>query len=46
MPVLEKYLGEIYLWKYVPNLPAAITIAVSFLGLTIAHGWTIWRARL
>lgn len=46
MPLLEKYLQDVYLWKYVPNLAAAITFMVLFLVLTIAHGWMMWRARL
>jgi hypothetical protein len=46
MPSLEKYLGEVYLWKYVPNLAAAIAFTILFLFLTMVHGWVMWRARL
>ncbi|KAF3041892.1 hypothetical protein E8E12_005220 [Didymella heteroderae] len=46
MPMLEKYLGEVYLWKYVPNLTAAIAFAILFLILTIIHGLMIWQTRL
>lgn len=46
MPELEKYLGEVYLWKYVPSFPAAIAFAILFLVLTIVHGWVMWRTRL
>lgn len=46
MPALKKYLGEIYLWRHVLNLPAAIAFAILFLILTIAHGWMIQQTRL
>jgi len=46
MPILEKHLGEVYLWKYVPNPPSAITFTILFLILTIVHGLVMWRARL
>lgn len=46
MPMLEKYLDEVYLWYYLPNLPAAITLAIIFAILTIIHGWKLYRSRL
>ncbi|KAF1847604.1 RTA1-domain-containing protein [Cucurbitaria berberidis CBS 394.84] len=44
MPTLETYHGA-YLWKYVPNPPAAITFAILFLFLTIAHTWKMLKHR-
>lgn len=38
MPTLESYLG-VYLWNYVPNLPAAIAFASLFSLATAAHAW-------
>lgn len=46
MPTLEKYLGVVYLWKYIPNLPAAITFAILFLLVSMVHGWMIARTKL
>jgi hypothetical protein len=46
MAVLEKYLGQVYLWHYVPNLPAAIAFTILFMLLTIVHGRVMWRTRL
>jgi hypothetical protein len=46
MPTLEKYLGVVYLWKYIPNLPAAITFAILFLLVSMVHGWIIARTKL
>ncbi|CAO2651437.1 Nn.00g040070.m01.CDS01 [Neocucurbitaria sp. VM-36] len=44
MPTLETYKGT-YLWKYIPNLPAAITFAILFLILTILHTWRMIKHR-
>ncbi|OKL57749.1 hypothetical protein UA08_07105 [Talaromyces atroroseus] len=38
MTTLETYRG-VYLWNYIPSLPAAITFAVLFGLATAAHGW-------
>lgn len=46
MPQLEKYLGEVYLWEYLPSLPAAIALAIVFLILTILHAWKVYQTRL
>ena len=46
MPTLDKYLGVVYLWKYIPNLPAAIAFAILFLLVSTVHGWMIARTRL
>lgn len=46
MPQLEKYLGKVYLWAYLPSLPAAITFAMLFLILTIAHTWKMFRTKM
>lgn len=46
MPVLEKYFGKVYLWRYLPNLPAAITFAILFALVSILLGWRVLQARL
>ncbi|MCJ1388816.1 hypothetical protein MMC18_001666 [Xylographa bjoerkii] len=45
MPTLETYHG-IYLWRYVPSLPAAITFAILFGLATTAHGWKMVTTRM
>jgi hypothetical protein len=45
MPTLEKYLGKVYIWHYVPNLPAAIAFAAIFSVATLAHTWKMLRTR-
>jgi len=46
MPQLEKYLGKVYLWPYIPNLPAAISFATLFLLLALAQTWKMYRTKL
>jgi hypothetical protein len=46
MPELQKYLGKVYLWEYVPNLPAAIIFAGLFAILTAAHTWKMFRTKM
>ncbi|KAF2114333.1 RTA1 like protein-domain-containing protein [Lophiotrema nucula] len=46
MPTLDKYLGKVYLWHYIPSLPAAIVMASLFAIITTAHFWKMWRTRM
>ncbi|ORY05579.1 RTA1 like protein-domain-containing protein [Clohesyomyces aquaticus] len=46
MPTLEKYLGKVYLWRYIPSLPAGLVFAGLFLIVTIAHTWKLFKTRL
>ncbi|XPS78340.1 hypothetical protein M3J09_010355 [Ascochyta lentis] len=46
MAALEKYLGKVYLWYYIPSLPAAIAFAILFAILTVAHGWRMLDTKL
>lgn len=46
MPTLEKYLGKVYLWHYVPSLPAALVFTGLFALATIAHIWKMARTRM
>lgn len=46
MPELEKYLGKVYLWAYVPNLPVAIVFAVLFAIISVAHTWKMIRTKM
>ena len=45
MPSLETY-QAVYLWNYVPNLPAAVMFAVLFGLVTIAHSWKMIATRM
>ncbi len=44
MPTLQQYYGG-YLWKYIPNLPAAVIFATLFFLATIAHTWKMLKYR-
>jgi hypothetical protein len=44
MPTLEIYKGA-YLWKYIPNLAAAVTFAILFLILTLVHTYKTIKHR-
>ncbi|KAF2821500.1 RTA1-domain-containing protein [Ophiobolus disseminans] len=46
MPQLEKFLGKVYLWAYLPNLPAAIIFAALFSLLATAHIWKMARTKM
>jgi hypothetical protein len=46
MPELQKYKGVVYLWDYIPNLPAAITFAILFLLITLAHIHKMLRTKM
>lgn len=46
MPTLEKYLGVVYLWNYVPNLAAAIVFTILFFLASIAHSWKMYTTRM
>ncbi|KAF4332611.1 hypothetical protein FBEOM_13588 [Fusarium beomiforme] len=45
MPTLKKYLGEVYLWQYVPSLPGSITFALLFAVATSATGWKMHKSK-
>lgn len=45
MAKLEPYIGDYYLWKYLPSVPAAVVFLVLFLVATVAISWRIWRNR-
>ena len=45
MPELQTYRG-VYIWKYVPSLPAAIVFAILFAVATAGHGWKMSRTRM
>ncbi|CAK7223585.1 hypothetical protein SBRCBS47491_005258 [Sporothrix bragantina] len=46
MPTLQMYEGKVYLWKYIPNLPLAITFASVFLVVTAGHVWKMVRTKM
>ncbi|KAH8690994.1 RTA1 like protein-domain-containing protein [Phaeosphaeriaceae sp. PMI808] len=46
MPKLEMYQGEVYLWEYVPSLPAAIIFASLFGLATILHTRKMVRTKM
>ncbi|KAI1408592.1 RTA1 like protein [Hypoxylon sp. FL1857] len=46
MAQLEPYVGNYYLWKYLPSIPAAIIFALLFLAATGAHCWRLFKTRL
>jgi dolichyl-phosphate-mannose--protein O-mannosyl transferase len=46
MPTLEKYLGQVYIWHYVPNLAAAIAFAAIFFLATLAHTYKMVRTSM
>jgi len=45
MPTLDTYQG-VYLWRYVPSLPASIIAAILFGIATIAHCWKVYTANM
>lgn len=40
------YKGKVYLWDYVPNLPAAVVFAFLFALLTMVHTWKMIRLKM
>ncbi|KAJ3546238.1 hypothetical protein NM208_g2103 [Fusarium decemcellulare] len=46
MPELQKYLGVVYLWQYVPSLIASIVFTVLYALITAAHGWKMYKTRM
>jgi hypothetical protein len=46
MPELQLYKGVVYLWAYIPNLPAAIVFAILFALATAAHMYKMFRTRM
>ncbi|KAL4747097.1 hypothetical protein BDW72DRAFT_197094 [Aspergillus terricola var. indicus] len=45
MAKLEPYIGDYYLWEYIPSLPASIIFLLLFLAATLFHCWKAWKAR-
>ncbi|KAL4760369.1 RTA1 domain-containing protein [Aspergillus foveolatus] len=45
MAKLEPYVGDYYLWEYIPSLPASIIFMLLFLAATLFHCWKAWKAR-
>ncbi|KAF2817548.1 RTA1-domain-containing protein [Mytilinidion resinicola] len=46
MPTLEMYQGQVYLWHYVPSLPAAIAFTALFSLVTTVHTWKMIKLRM
>ncbi|KAI9696862.1 MAG: hypothetical protein M1820_008016 [Bogoriella megaspora] len=44
MPTLKTYHG-VYIWKYIPSLPLAVTFAILFLLTTLVHGYKIFKTK-
>ena len=36
---------DVYLWKYLPSLPAAITFMLLFTAVTSAHSWRMMKTQ-
>ncbi|KAL5042948.1 hypothetical protein BDW71DRAFT_216610 [Aspergillus fruticulosus] len=45
MAKLEPYVGDYYLWEYIPSLPASVIFLLLFLAATLFHSWKAWTAR-
>ncbi|KAH8879794.1 RTA1-domain-containing protein [Thozetella sp. PMI_491] len=45
MPTLETFKG-VYLWHYVPSLPAAVVFAILFTIAGAAHAWKMYKTKL
>ncbi|KAF4432132.1 hypothetical protein F53441_13851 [Fusarium austroafricanum] len=45
MPELKKYMGEAYLWQYVPSLAGSITFTVLFTLVSVSLGWKTHRSK-
>ncbi|KAL6230460.1 hypothetical protein BDW75DRAFT_248620 [Aspergillus navahoensis] len=45
MAKLEPYVGDYYLWEYIPSLAASIIFLVLFLAATLFHCWKAWKVR-
>ena len=45
MAKLEPYVGDYYLWEYIPSLPASIIFVLLFLAATLFHCWKAWKSR-
>ncbi|KAL4819741.1 RTA1 like protein-domain-containing protein [Aspergillus spinulosporus] len=45
MAKLEPYVGDYYLWEYIPSLPASVIFLLLFLTMTLFHCWKAWKAR-
>ncbi|KAF2502346.1 RTA1-domain-containing protein [Lophium mytilinum] len=46
MPTLEMYEGKVYLWHYVPSLPAAIAFTALFSLITTVHTWKMIKEKM
>ncbi|KAH7208084.1 RTA1 like protein-domain-containing protein [Fusarium oxysporum] len=45
MPELKKYLGEVYLWQYVPSLVGSIIFTLLFTLATVAVGYKMHNSK-
>ncbi|KNA95820.1 hypothetical protein FOXG_01236 [Fusarium oxysporum f. sp. lycopersici 4287] len=45
MPELKKYLGEVYLWQYVPSLVGSIIFTLLFTLATVAVGYKMHKSK-
>lgn len=45
MPELLPYKGKVYLWHYLPSIPAAVVAAVLFLIIAILQTWSFHRTK-
>ncbi|KAL3463755.1 RTA1 like protein-domain-containing protein [Aspergillus heterothallicus] len=45
MAKLEPYIGDYYLWEYIPSIAASIIFFLLFLVPTIFHTWKAWKTR-
>ncbi|KAL4940212.1 hypothetical protein BDV06DRAFT_230509 [Aspergillus oleicola] len=43
MAKLEPYVGNYYLWEYVPSIAASIIFLLLFLAATVFHCWKAWK---
>ncbi|KAL5335193.1 RTA1 like protein-domain-containing protein [Aspergillus crustosus] len=43
MAKLEPYVGDYYLWEYVPSMAASIIFLLLFLAATSFHCWKAWK---
>lgn len=45
VPGVEPTKGGLYLWRYVPNVGAAVLFLILFMGSFLYISWKIWRTR-
>ncbi|KAL4866015.1 hypothetical protein BDV12DRAFT_187731 [Aspergillus spectabilis] len=43
MAKLEPYVGDYYLWEYIPSIPASAIFLILFLAATVFHSWKVWK---